>query len=58
MLNIYDLEINELKEKLAQTGYKPYRAEQIFGGIYKGLETEQITVLPKELKSGLRRSLY
>ena len=52
-MNIYDLEINELKEKLAQTGYKPYRAEQIFGGIYKGLETEQITVLPKELKERL-----
>lgn len=54
MNNIYDLEISELESVVVDLGYKPYRAAQVFGGLYKGLDLEEITVLPKELKSQLK----
>ncbi|MDD4003402.1 MAG: 23S rRNA (adenine(2503)-C(2))-methyltransferase RlmN, partial [Clostridia bacterium] len=54
MNNIYDFDITELESIVNNLGYKPYRASQIFSGLYKGHDLEEITVLPQELKLQLK----
>ena len=52
---IYDLELSDLKNLLTDQGEPSYRADQIWGGLYKHFwnRPEEFTTLPKTLREQL-----
>jgi 23S rRNA (adenine2503-C2)-methyltransferase len=56
---IYDLELSDLKNLLADLGEPSYRADQIWQGLYKNLwnTPEEFTNLPKALREQLGQML-
>ena len=56
MQNIKDYDLPELKEVFSEMGEKPYRAEQVFGWIYKENVTnfDEMTNLSLELRNKLK----
>jgi 23S rRNA (adenine2503-C2)-methyltransferase len=50
---IYDLSFDELKQFIAQIGEKPFRVPQIFSALHNGVPLNDISNIPKSLKSTL-----
>lgn len=48
-MNIYDFDLEKLKEIVASYGYEEYRAKQLFLELYKGKKLSDISSLPKKL---------
>lgn len=53
MDNIYDFDTEELKDIMNKNGFEPYRAKQLFSGLYSGKTVENINGLPKNIISFL-----
>lgn len=53
-MNIYDFELHEIEQIVKSEGYRPYRAVQLFKGLYDGHDLENISVLPKQLILSLK----
>ena len=59
MINIRDLYLEEIEEKLLEINEKKYRAKQIFTWLYKGVDSfEEMTDLPKDLIEKLKKQFY
>ncbi len=59
MINLKDLTIEELKQFICSLGEKPFRAEQIYTWLYRGVTTfDQMTDLSKNLRDMLKTVSY
>lgn len=60
MLCIKDYSLDELEKIITDAGYEPFRARQIFYGLYRNRAEnfESITTLPKKLKSFLSENFF
>lgn len=56
MRYIYDLNLNELKDFVAQIGEKGFRAGQIFGALHSGVQVDRISNIPNTLKVKLHEN--
>lgn len=53
---IYDLTLDELRETLQSLALPQYRVGQIYSALHQGLEVDNITNIPKDLRSWLREN--
>ena len=53
-----DLTLEELKELFVSLGEKPFRAEQIFLGVQRGKEIDEISTISAALKQNLKEKGY
>lgn len=53
---IYDLTLDELREALQSLALPQYRVGQIYSALHQGLEVDNITNIPKDLRSWLREN--
>jgi len=59
LINIRDLSLNEIEEKLIELGEKKYRAKQIYAWLYRDIDSfEEMTDLSKELIEKLKHEFY
>lgn len=52
-ISILDFGYQELKEKVAELGEKPFRADQLFAAAHKGKEYSEMSEIPKSLAEKL-----
>ena len=57
-MNIFDLNFNQLKTTIAESGHQPFRAKQLWRWLYKEevIDFDQMTDLAKDFREFLKET--